>query len=216
MRLGIFGGTFNPVHLGHLRAAQEVLEEMGLDRILLIPSYQPPHKSESEVVSSDHRLEMVRAATADNPAMEASSLEVERGGPSYTHQTLLQIREQLGSGSPPYFIAGADAALEIETWHRYKELFKLARFIILSRPGQAERKAVFSHLLRILPDAYGAGIAPHTLSGSGRYQDVRYFSCTKMDISSTNIRSLARSGKSLRYLVPSSVDDYIQKRKIYS
>ena len=134
-RLGLLGGTFNPVHYGHLRAAEETAELMGLGRVTFIPSAQPPHKKGQPQVEFRHRLAMTRLACADNSSFAVSDLEGKRDGPSYTVQTLGQLHQEQGPGLELYFITGLDAFLEIHSWKRYQELFELAAFVVITRPG---------------------------------------------------------------------------------
>ncbi len=134
LRLGILGGTFNPIHSGHLAAAEEVRARLQLERILFIPSAIPPHKQDEEVPSALHRMEMVRIATAGNPVFELSDIEIRRGGKSYTVDTIELLR-QIHGGADLYFITGLDSFLEIRTWSRWEKLLSQCRFVVLSRPG---------------------------------------------------------------------------------
>jgi nicotinate-nucleotide adenylyltransferase len=211
--LGLFGGTFNPIHLGHLRAAVEVQEAFDLDKILLIPSAVPPHKKAQEIAGAEERLEMVRLAVQDVPSLEASDVELGRPGPSYTVETLHHFQNKFGTHCVIYFIVGIDAFFEITTWRAYLQLFSLAHFIILARPGG-----------RI--DDLGAFILKHI---SREYEQDRtrkqyrhpewrtIFSLhvTHMDISATQIRARIKEGRSVRFLVPPQVEDYIQKKGLY-
>ncbi len=133
-KLGILGGTFNPIHYGHLAAAEEVRDRLKLDRILFIPSYLPPHKLEENVPSAVQRMEMVRLATEGNPSFEPSDIEIKRGGRSYTIDTIEALR-QAYPGTELYFITGLDSFLEIQTWHEWERLLTLCCFVVLSRPG---------------------------------------------------------------------------------
>jgi nicotinate-nucleotide adenylyltransferase len=212
MRLGLFGGTFNPIHIGHLRAAEEIREKIGLDRVVFIPSAIPPHKNIPLPITASDRLEMVRRAVADNPFFEVSEVEIQRQGPSYTVETLQYFREKRGPQTELFFIIGMDAFLEINTWKSYGELFELSHFVVLARPGS--------------PHALGEFLAGHISSGyqhdpvKKRYchQELRtvYFrDVTSLDISSTGIRGLVNRGSSIRYLVPKTVAEYIISKGKY-
>jgi nicotinate-nucleotide adenylyltransferase len=135
VRLGLFGGTFNPIHIGHLRAAVEVREAFNLDKLLLIPSASPPHKNAGDIASAEDRLEMVRLAVKGTPYLEASDVELARSGLSYTIETLRYFQGHFGPGSTIHFIVGVDAFSEITTWKSYKQLFATAHFIVMTRPG---------------------------------------------------------------------------------
>ena len=140
MRLGLFGGTFNPIHLGHLRAAIEVQEAFGLEKILLIPSARPPHKQADQVASAGDRLEMVRLAVQGEPLLEASDVELARPGPSYTIETLRYFQDRFGPESQVFFVVGQDAFSEIATWKSYQALFSIAHFVVMARSRrQAEQ-----------------------------------------------------------------------------
>ena len=135
LRLGLFGGTFNPMHYGHLRSAEEVCEVLGLTRLWFIPAGHPPHKTTRGITPFEMRLEMSRLAVGDHPVMSVSDLEGRRPGRSYSIETLRQIRQEVGPAWELYFILGLDAILEIATWKDYKDLFTLSDFVVLDRPG---------------------------------------------------------------------------------
>ncbi len=134
-RLGLFGGTFNPIHYGHLRSAEEVCEALGLTRLWFIPAGTPPHKADQGITPFAVRLEMTRLAVGDHPVMSVSDLEGRRPGRSYSIETLRQIRQEIGPSWELYFILGLDAVLEIATWKDYQDLFTLSHFVVLDRPG---------------------------------------------------------------------------------
>jgi nicotinate-nucleotide adenylyltransferase len=216
-KLGILGGTFNPVHFGHLAAAEEVRDRLKLGRVLFIPSCQPPHKQEEDVPSALHRMEMVRLAIADNPRFEPSDIEIRRGGRSFTIDTI----EALHAAYPDdelYFITGLDSFLEIRTWHGWERLLAQCRFVVLSRPGYR-----FADLARIdfMKEAkkdlatLDRGDAPHAAVRSGAF--IVYLEMiTLYDISSTDIRRRVRRGESIKYLLPEAVEIYIMKNKLYA
>ncbi len=192
--LGIMGGTFNPIHHGHLAAAEFVREEFKLDKVLFVPSGKPPHKHKGEIASPEHRWIMALLATDSNEYFSVSSVEIERGGESYTSDTIVELEKIYGAGSNCYFITGADAIAEISTWHKSENLPKLAKFIAVSRPGY---KLDVSKI------------------------DPRFRRCTylievpALAISSTEIRERIRKGHPIKYLVPEIVEKYIYKNKLY-
>jgi nicotinate-nucleotide adenylyltransferase len=197
LRLGVFGGTFDPIHLGHLRVAEEAGEILGLDRVLFLPSKTPPHKDAGRVTPPQARLELVRKAVADNPRFEVSGLELERDGPSYSVDTLVELRRDLGPDDRLWFLLGVDAFREVGTWCRFPELFRLADLGVLRRPPPGP-----------YPDPPpGAGTFVPTPRGyrhdSGR--EVRFVDVTLLDISSTRVRQILAAGQSLRYLVPAAI-----------
>jgi nicotinate-nucleotide adenylyltransferase len=211
-RLGLFGGTFNPIHCGHLRAAEEVCEALSLDRLWFIPAAQPPHKA-LDLTSFAVRLEMARLALGDHPVMAVSDLEGRRAGKSYSIETLRLVREELGPTWELYFILGLDAMLEIRTWKDYAQLFSLCHFVVLDRPGY-DRRRLAEILTREVEPRFQA------LAGDAGFQQpsgqkVLWQQTTLMDISATSIRRLVRQGRSIRYLLPEPVRGYIINHKLY-
>ncbi len=211
MRLGLFGGTFNPIHLGHLRAAEEVSEALKLDRLLFIPAARPPHKNATAVTSFAVRLEMVRLAVADHPFLAVSDLENQRPEKSYSIDTLRWFRREYGASAALFFIVGLDAMLEIETWRQYGDLFTLSHFVVLDRPGYAVED--LHHILKEKLGCQPTAQAGEFVHPAG--QRVYFLPITRLDISSTQIRRLAAQGRSLRYLLPEPVRRYIMKHKLY-
>jgi len=213
VRLGLFGGTFNPIHLGHLRAAVEVREAFNLDRVLLIPSAHPPHKMADHVANAQDRLEMVRLAVQGEPSLEASDVELARPGLSYTIETLRYFQEEFGPENHIYFIVGQDAFSEITTWKSYQALFATAHFIVMTRPPSR---------LRSLEDLIHTRISAEYQydAGSNRYSHPRWhaifcLNITHLDISATRIREWIRQGRSIRFLVPDAVHGFIKKKGLY-
>jgi len=216
-RLGILGGTFNPIHYGHLAAAEEVRDRLRLDRILFIPSFIPPHKREEIVPHADLRVEMVRFATKGNPFFEASDIEINRGGRSYTIDTVEALREVF-PGMDLYFITGLDSFLEIQTWHEWERLLMLSNFVVISRPGYK-----FVDLARI---SFMQSAAPELArldQGLQRDAVVRSSAFTicletipLFDISSTDIRTRVKAGVSIKYLLPDAIETYIITNKLYA
>ncbi len=212
-RLGLFGGTFNPIHFGHLRAAEEVCEALLLDRLWFIPAAQPPHKESRDLTSFEVRLAMTRLAVGDHPVMEVSDIEGRRSGKSYSIETLRLVREELGPHWELFFILGLDAMLEIRTWKAYAELFQLCHFVVLDRPGY-DRRRLEEMLTREAEPRFQA-IADGTGFEQPSGQKVLWQHTTLMDISATGIRRLVRQGCSIRYLLPEPVRGYIINHKLY-
>jgi len=194
--LGMMGGTFDPIHCGHLAAAEEARARFHLDRVVFVPSGQPPHKKEYPVTAAESRYDMVRLAIGSHPNFEVSRLELDRPGPSYAVDTVRTLRAQLDPETRLYFITGADAILEMLTWRSPEELAKSCDFIAVTRPG---------YDLGRLEQALGSlpGARVHLLNAPG------------VDISSTDIRRRVVRGDSLRYLVPTPVVRYIAAHGLY-
>jgi nicotinate-nucleotide adenylyltransferase len=212
MRLGIFGGTFNPIHMAHLRSAEEVREAHGLDEVWFIPSASPPHKSAASVAPARHRLAMVRRAISGNPSFRVSSIELQRRGRSYSIDTLRVLQKHRPQAQLS-LILGLDAFAEIGTWKEYESLFSLCDMIVTSRPGSTAGR-----LRRFLPVAARRHFwyAPDRLSlqhRSGRR--VFYQTISDLDISATMIRGHIRRGESIRYLVSPGVERYIRQHHLY-
>jgi nicotinate-nucleotide adenylyltransferase len=214
VRLGLFGGTFNPIHFGHLRAAEEVTEILQLQRLLFIPAARPPHKNTESVTPFATRLEMTRLAVAEHPLFEVSDIENQRPEKSYSIETLRLFRQQFGSATEIFFIVGLDAILEIDTWKNYWELFTLCHFFVLDRPGYDPGELEKMVLQKVdCRCEYQAGerVFQHP-SGNRIY----FRPITRLDISSTHIRRLVGQGLSLRFLLPETVRRYILENKLYA
>lgn len=188
------GGTFDPIHYGHLIAAEEARYRFQLARVVFVPCGQPPHKKPYAVTPAEHRYAMTLLATASNPHFIVSRIEIDRPGPSYSVDTVRLLRQQLPDAEL-FFITGADAVLEILTWKDSDELIGLCRFIAVTRPGYDLRQ------LERLPAHYLQRIVPLVIPG--------------MDISSTLLRQRVRRGEPIRYLAPDAVCDYIAKHGLY-
>ncbi|NVM21109.1 MAG: nicotinate-nucleotide adenylyltransferase [Desulfobacterales bacterium] len=213
MRLGLFGGTFNPIHFGHLRAAVEVREAFELDKVLLIPSARPPHKDADDVADALDRLEMVRVAVEGVPSLEASDIELARAGPSYTIETLRYFQNHFGAESAIHFIVGQDAFSEITTWKSYQQLFATAHFVVMARPGSRLKGLegfIHSHISRDYQYEPASNRYVHP-----RWSCIFCVNITHLDISATQIRELTRQGRSIRFLVPEPVEDIIVKKAFY-
>ncbi|MDP3182966.1 MAG: nicotinate-nucleotide adenylyltransferase [Desulfobaccales bacterium] len=212
-RLGLFGGTFNPIHYGHLRAAEEVCEALNLSRLWFIPAAQPPHKAPQEITPFALRLEMTRLAVGDHPVIAVSDIEGRRPGKSYSIETLKSIREQVGPTWELYFILGLDAVLEISTWRQYRELFTLCHFVVLDRPGY-ERTRLAEVLCREVHPQFQPLPQKAGFQHPSGYK-VLVLATTLMDISATRIRRLVSEGRSIRYLLPDAVRRFIIEKNLY-
>jgi nicotinate-nucleotide adenylyltransferase len=211
--IGLFGGTFDPIHLGHLRAAAEVRRKTGLDRILFIPSYLPPHKARGAAAPAADRLRMVELACRRRRGFEASALEVEARGTSYSILTLRKVKA-LYPRARLFFILGVDAFLEIGTWREYEKVLAECGFIVTGRPGfDLERaRGVLGGRLR---GDIGPLAPPGRLSGGAPPPRDVLLPIRALDVSSTAVRARARSGRSIDGLVPPAVAAYIRERQLY-
>lgn len=213
-RIGLFGGTFDPIHLGHLHAAEYVRRKSGLASMLFIPSSIPPHKDRGTAASAGDRLKMVELALEGRPGMIASSVEIDAGGVSFAIDTLRGIKRQYPE-SRLFYIIGVDAFQEIDTWRDYARLLEEYAFIIISRPGYhlREVKAGLEEKYRNrVADIRDANFTPDTGHEGANLFLLRI---PALDISSTHIRACLRQGKSVRGLVPASVEAYIREKKLY-
>ena len=195
-KLGVFGGTFNPIHNAHLRLAEDVREEFSLDRVLFIPTNLPPHKSVAGEIEAVHRLRMVQLAALNNPHFECNDIELKRGGVSYTIDTVSCLYEEYGLDEKPYIIIGSDLVSEIDSWRKIDSLVRKVRFIVLKRDGFPVEKN---------------GSLPGALAKSTWYS----FDKRTIDITSSEIRKRVMQGKSIRYLVPEVVLEYIKEKGLY-
>jgi len=198
-KIGIAGGTFDPIHYGHLIIAEEIRESCGLDKVLFIPSGNPPHKDTRCVTSAEHRFNMVAAAISTNGFFEASRLEMERTGYAYTVDTLQELRNLYGENVGLYFIIGADVVWDLLKWKQPERLFAMCEFIVAFRP--ACRMDSFVKEVEMLRTKHSARI--------------NIADTPVIDISSTAIRERAKTGRSLKYLVPEAVEDYILQNGLY-
>lgn len=196
-RMGILGGTFDPIHLGHLLVAETIMDEFSLDRVIFIPAAVPPHKLGSQVSAARHRYMMTLLATCSNPRFQVSDMEMHRQGPSYSRDTLAELVKEHGSDTEFYFIVGADSVASLHTWNRIDELLELCHFIGASRPGCMPDMTKIYARFGALADRIHCTETP------------------KLEISSTAIRERVREGRTIRYIVPESVEQYIYKEKLY-
>lgn len=213
MRVGLFGGTFNPIHLAHLRAAEEAREALRLDQVLFVPSATPPHKRTRHLAPAVHRLAMVRRAIAGNPAFRVSPIELDRPGRSYSVDTVRMLREQLPAATRFVFLLGLDAFREIDTWKDYRTLFTLVDFAVLSRPPQ--HAATLRGLLPVAARRqFCYGSRQQTLVHTSGTR-ILFLTVTALDISASAIRRRLRRGESVRYLVPAPIEHYIRRHQLY-
>jgi len=210
LKIGILGGTFNPPHVGHLRLAEEVAFTHGLSKIIFIPCFIPPHKQGDYIASANHRLEMTLRACDDNPLFEVSDLEIAADiGPSYTVNTLEFFKQDPGLDIS--FIIGTDALEEIRVWKDYKRLFALSNFVVVNRPG-ISFDAAWQAVPTVLREEFRQETGHLLHSSSNRLISS---SVTGLNISATEIRSLCKEGRSIRYLVTEPVRSYIVRHNLY-
>ncbi|MBI2962213.1 MAG: nicotinate-nucleotide adenylyltransferase [Deltaproteobacteria bacterium] len=211
-RLGILGGSFDPIHLGHLRSAEEVRETLALDLVYFVPAHEPPHKPQRQLASGRDRLAMAERAIADNPAFRVSAIEIERGGVSYSVDTLAAFAAR-ESDATLFFVLGIDAFREMQTWKDVVRVFELANVAVTSRPPHAAEPSI-EHLPVAAREAFCYD--PATLSFRHRTgTTLQFLPITGIDVSATAVRERARRGSSIRYLVPSSVERYVREHRLY-
>lgn len=212
MRTGLLGGSFNPVHNAHLRIAEEALAACLLDRVIFIPAADPPHKPLAGNVSFEHRSTMVRLAIAGHPGFEMSTIEAERGGKSYSIDTIRTYRERQPE-EELFFIIGGDSFMEIGTWHRYDEIFRSCNLVVVERPG-----CPVTNRLDALPEAVRGEFTLESETGRLKHYSgmaLIFITGAPLDISSTEIRRLAAGGADLTRYVPHDVAEYISQQRIY-
>ena len=192
-RIGIMGGTFDPIHFGHLLAAEESYRELKLDKVIFVPTGQPPHKC--SMSDQENRYDMTLLATAGIPYFSVSRMEIDRGRPSHTIDTLKEFRALMGNDAEFCFITGLDAILSISTWKEYMKLPELCRLVTVTRPGYSPKN------LDELPMKIRESII--------------FIEIPRFSLSSTNVRERISEGKGAKYLVPNAVEDYIRKSKLY-
>ncbi len=212
MRFGILGGTFNPIHSGHLRAAEEIGEDLGLEKVYLIPSGLPPHKSPRPLAEFSHRLAMVKLASELSPLLAVWDVEGKKPGFSYSIDTLLLFHSTFGPGLELFFILGTDAFFEIKTWKEYRSLFRYASFVVIDRPGCS--KDDFVAFLDSL-DAEFVWDPKRECFYHPSGSTLLRRKTTMMDISASRIRQTVAKGKSIRFLVPEVVREYIERVGLY-
>lgn len=192
-RLGVLGGTFDPIHNGHVFAAEAAANAFALDQVLLVPCGQPPHKDPSGITPAEHRYAMCVLAAESDPRLAASRIEVDRPGPSYAYDTVVRLLQQYGLPDL-YYITGTDSFALIGTWHRYMELLRLCSFVVVRRPGAA------------------SGYGPADAVGGSR---VHYLDIPGLEVSASDVRTRIRRGQSVHSLVPARVERYIRDQGLY-
>jgi len=197
VKIGVIGGTFDPIHYGHLIIAEEARVKVGLAKVIFIPAGNPPHKLRRPYSPAHHRYKMVELAIASNPYFEISPIEINRPGPSYSVDTMAILREEMGPNVELYFIMGVDSLAGILTWHKPEELIKLCKIIAVNRPG------------------YGVDIDALNNIIPGIKEQVIFIKAPEIGISSTEIQQRVREGLPIRYLVPPEVERYIYENKLY-
>jgi len=192
VRVGIFGGTFDPIHVGHLIIAEWLREELPLDKVVFIPSAYPPHKVASRITELHHRMAMVRLAIEGNPHFELSDVEMAKGGISYTVETLRYLKAHQFQRAELFLIIGSDNLIDLPNWHQPEKLFKYSRVLVVPRPGYD-------------PD-----------TADPRFRKlIHWVEAPRLEISATEIRQRVQRGESIRYLVPQAVEEYIRKHGLY-
>lgn len=200
-RVGLYGGSFNPIHHGHLIVARAVAERLRLDRVILLPSARPPHKGDRKLLDAPHRAAMVKLAIEGEPLFEFSDFDLTREGPSYTIDTVTHFGELLGPQVELHWIIGADSLADLTAWHRVSDLVDACRIVTAARPGWDAID--WTPLRTVLSDAQVAALQAGVLL------------TPQIDISSTDIRRRVREGRSIRYLAPEPVRSYIETHALY-
>ncbi len=219
-RVGLFGGTFDPIHFGHLRAAEEIRQILSLSKIYFIPSAVPPHKENSDITCASDRLEMLRLAIEGNQYFDISEFELESKSTSYTVDTL----EHLSAAHPDtefYFMLGNELFNQIESWKDYRRLFELCSFVIITRPGFSDLDS--NKIPLALKDDFRyykkvENVISYTKSASKdiAFTEIVFTEIKGIEISSTDIRNFVKSKKSIKYLVPDKIEKYIITKKLYA
>lgn len=197
-KVGVFGGTFDPIHLGHLAKGEEARVALGLDRVLFVPTGQPWLKARSDITPAHHRMAMVELAIASNPSFGMSEVEIKHRGPSYSVDTLEELKRQLGPETTLYLIVGADAMKDMPLWHEPHRIFGLGVLVAVSRPGSDGFDRLALERIRGRPN-----------------DQVRLIEGVQMDISGTEIRRRVSEGRSISHMVPETVEAYIYEHGIY-
>ena len=197
MRIGVFGGTFDPIHYGHLVAAEEARHLLQLDRVLIVPAGQPPHKTHRPITPAPHRVAMVQLAIASNPNFVLSRVDVDRPGPHYSVDMIALLRRELGPGEI-YLIVGMDSLMDLPLWHEAERLMELCHVVGVNRPG------------------YTYDLAPLERSVPGISAHIRVLEAPQLEISSHDLQERARQCMPIKYQVPEAVEDYISRHGLYA
>lgn len=221
MRIGLFGGTFNPVHFGHLRTLLEIRESFALDRVYFIPSAIPPHKTPEGVADAQDRYQMLLLAIENEKGFVASDVELGRSGPSYSIDTVSYFQNSLPKETRLFMILGLDAFLEIDTWRAYQEFFDRVPIIVMTRPSAGSpmnvdgKDVLKNYLKEKISDRYRFS-TERSCYVHDQKQPIYPAAVTTLDISSTMIRKKLREGKSIRYLAPDRIVSYIRSKGLYA
>lgn len=199
-KLGIFGGTFDPIHIGHLIVAEMARQDCGLEKVLFIPAGRPPHKENRDIIAPSYRLEMVKLAVDINPHFGVSNIELKRKGKSYTIDTLKALREYYSEEYEFWIIIGGDSLLEIDTWRCAKEIMRMCNFAVYMRPNAPIDRC----------KAQAEAMARYAKT------NVLFVQAPMIEISSTDIRDRVNKGKSIRYMVPDTIGEYIIEKGLYN
>ena len=198
MKIGVLGGTFDPIHNGHIIVAEEVRARLDLAEVLFVPAGQPWLKEDSPILAAEHRVQMIRLAIAEQPYFKLSTMEIDRAGPSYTVDTITELQAQLGAGDELFFILGWDSLAQLPQWREPSRLIKACRLVAVPRPGYS------------LPDLNSLEAAIPGLS-----RRLTLLEKPEVDIDATEIRNRVAQGLPIGHLVPEPVDEYIRKHKLY-
>ncbi|MBU1626601.1 nicotinate-nucleotide adenylyltransferase [bacterium] len=214
-RKGIFGGTFNPLHIGHLLCCEEVREKFALSNVTFIPSAVPPHKSSPDIIHHSYRYEMVKLGIKDNPFFEVSDIELNAPGKSYSINTIKKFLTIYGEGIRLFFIMGIDAFLDIETWKEPEELVSICHLIVMLRPGLS-----LGNTLHKLPEYLQRRIVFDTSNEDlihyyDPQKNILFVKVTEISLSSTWIRERIKAGKSIKYYIPREVEVFIELNELY-
>ena len=220
MRIGLFGGTFNPIHFGHLRPILEIKESFALDRVYFIPSSLPPHKAPIGIADAKDRYHMVELATTEQTDFMVSDVELGRPGPSYAIDTVYHFQSTLSETDRLYLILGMDAFLEIDTWKSFEAFFDRVAFIVMNRPAERPPEDLMTDasLEAFVKEKISAKYcfsAEQSCYTHDEKKPVFTVNVTGLNISATKIRDLIKQGKSIRYLVPEPVADFIHTKGLY-
>lgn len=218
MQLGLFGGTFNPIHNGHLTIARQTHEALALERIVFIPTSDPPHKSDKDLASAHDRYEMVRLAIALEPAFAISDVEMRRPGKSYSIDTVRSLQQEYGPHVRLSFLIGLDAFLEVPTWREPAALLKLTSFVVMNRPGTSFQDLSRLEILPPLPQQSLADLDEGRISKLDIPLGAQRLTCLHLppcDISASDIRAKIRQGVSVANLLPQPVESYILRHHLY-
>jgi nicotinate-nucleotide adenylyltransferase len=197
MRVGVIGGTFDPIHTGHLIIAEGARDALDLQRVIFVPAGQPPHKRSSRISPAEHRFEMVRLAVAGNGYFTASRVDIDREGPSYTVDTIRLLHDAWGADVRIYFLIGGDSLAELPTWYQPERLLEICQVVAVPRPG------------------YELDLESLDVKIPGAAERIQMLSMPLVDLSATEIRDRVRDRRSIRYLVPDAVERYIYRHRLY-